>query len=148
METDKEIEPRLITARAVHLFCVFVVMSVILIMAFLIQSNFTPIWDNWDFEIILMAMVLGIITVINMVIAFFLLPLAKIMNFTMNGEITVFIVHILRISLFVSVGIYGLILFIISGNWQISLPFYTVSALTLALTFPTRKRWVVWLMKV
>ena len=50
-------------------------------------------------------------------------------------------VHITRAAIFVAVAVYGLVLGILGVGWQITLPFFVTSAIALALTFPTQKRW-------
>ena len=40
-----------------------------------------------------------------------------------------------------AIAIYGLVLGMLGDRWQITLPFFVVSAVLLVLTFPTKKRW-------
>ena len=52
-----------------------------------------------------------------------------------------FTIQIVRVAMFAGVAIFGLVLGILGDGWQITLPFFAVSAIALVLTFPTQKRW-------
>lgn len=49
--------------------------------------------------------------------------------------------HIIRVSSFEAVGIYGFVLGIIGAKWPITLPFLMVSIVALIFSFPTKEKW-------
>lgn len=56
-------------------------------------------------------------------------------------EIQALSIHILRMAMFISVAILGLLLAYLGDDWRITLPFFVISVVALAITFPTEKQW-------
>jgi hypothetical protein len=103
-----------------------------------------PILPIGDSILTISEVVLGFMAVYAIPFGFFRLPRwllkARTKAYSNNSKILLSF-NIIRVGLFESIAIYGLILGILGAGAQITIPFLVVSAGTLILTFPTEERW-------
>jgi hypothetical protein len=58
-----------------------------------------------------------------------------------NNEAGLVRFHIVRVSFFESVGVFGIMLAIMGAGWEVTLPFFIVSFIALIWSFPTEANW-------
>ena len=75
----------------------------------------------------------------------YLAAIGKVVQKTKRDDVDVLFGHlIIRLSLFESVVIIGLILGLMGSGWLVVLPLFILAGVALLLTFPTKRRWAKW----
>jgi hypothetical protein len=139
LQNNNETKARLQTLKIIHIAMLVAVAIYGIILYGVVPDLDIQIFPSDDPTLIIIEVTLSIISIIVIALGFFTLKWisGQIKHSWFFGHLTV---HIVRIALFVSVGIFGLILGILGAGWQISLSFMIVSFAALLLTFPTEAK--------
>ena len=141
MATGEKTGKLLLSARIIQIgYLGSVLINVILLFVFLPYVGFEAIFLADDPLLTLLEGVLGAVAVIIIALAY-LLPRWMVRWYRQKSQRLVN-VYLICGGFFWAVGIYGLILGILGAEWQITLLFLIVSAITLIHTFPTKGRWM------
>jgi hypothetical protein len=107
--------------------------------------NGTHVYDTDDFlggepAATVIGGVLAIVGIAGIALGYFLPRLIARQYMKIAGALL--FRHILRCQLFLMTGIVGLVLGVIGAGWAFSTPFLVVAFVALALTFPTKHKWL------
>jgi hypothetical protein len=139
MELDNEMSKTLKIAKVLYIFSIVAIMIYAGILYIFIPYVGLRLFPSDDPIISLLAKVLGILA-IGAIVFGYLFPWL-VSKFLKHERQMLFVIPIARATLFIAVGVFGLMLGILGAGWQISLPFIVVCGVSLILTFPTNERW-------
>jgi len=131
--------------RLIHILFLATIPIVILVTALLPALGFIPIYDSSSIYLHLIEITFGFITIACLLFGYYWSRQTRKLKMATKPEVEVVDGHILRISLFESVAVFGFTLGILGSRWYIWLPFFILSAIALTFTFPTKKRWINWI---
>jgi|GEM_PF-5348079 len=130
---------KILTARIIHIAMIVAVIIYSVVLYLLITYFDIQIFTPDDPELQIIELIVGIVAIISIIIGYILpLGFVKFMTINVTGILSI---HLLRLSLLGSGGALGLILGVISAEWQIPSIFFILSAVALVLTFPTKTKW-------
>ena len=130
---DDATKAQLYTLRTIHIALLGAVIIYGIILYVLVPNlDFQTVLTD-DPKLTYVTIVLGVVSVICIYLGFFTPKWMFKFTKTTYGEWAIYLV---RIALFESVGVYGLILGVLGVDWQISLPFLVVSLVALLRIFP------------
>jgi len=133
--TDNEVSK---TLKAANLFQISYIIAIFIYVILLyIVKNYIELWifPSGDPTLNLIEIILIIVSAIVLALGYFLPRLA--VNWYKRNLQALYSFHFTRSTLFLTIGILGLILGILGSGWQVSLPLLMVAILALIFTFPT-----------
>ena len=139
MAADSEIGNTLKTAKILH--ATNIVAPIIYIGILYYSKEYADIWifESDDPVLVMIEWILAAVSVACLLAGYFT-PRFVLRRSSISAAVLQ-TMNILRGALFQAVGVFGLILGILSTDWLISLPFIAVSIVALAFTFPTEAKW-------
>lgn len=140
METN-EWRKNLRMARMLHIIFLVAIFVYVDVLARLTYSTSATAINLQNPRVLLVLEVaLGALALAAMAISFYI-P-RWIVSHAANASrrpLTMLVGHVVRVSFFQAVAIYGLILGLLGARWPVVIPFLGVSGIALLLTFPTAK---------
>jgi hypothetical protein len=130
--------------KVLHSVFLATVPIMILIVALLPTFGYVPVLSSNDPDIVLTEIVFAVVTLPILVIGFYLPKMVGRIKKTDKSDMDVYFIHGIRVSLFETIAVYGLILGILGGALYAWLPLLILAGAAMICTFPTAKRWEEW----
>ena len=123
-----------------------VILTALILAIFLTGSgNFVPVFEIGNPTLMTITVILLVVSVILLILAYYVPALFKRLNKDGFSEQSLFMMFILRVTLFEFLAIIGMVLRIMGNNWYICGPLFAISILGIILLFPTKKRYAGWI---
>jgi hypothetical protein len=127
-----------------HLVFLATVPIMILVVVLLPTFGYVPVFGSKDPTIGLIEIIFAVIEIPILIVGIYLPRIVGRVWKRNRSDTFVYFVHAIRISLFESVAVIGLILGILGGVWYAWLPLLVLAGAALVFSFPTAKRWEGW----
>ena len=135
----------LLTAiRAFHSISLVIIAVATFILTLLPDWDYVPVFDSTDGTLRIIEICFYVVAVICLITGLYLPRLLRRFRTTSEIEREIFYSHILRLSFFISLAIYGMVMKFLGSDWFTVLPLIGLAVIALVLTFPTNRRWAKW----
>jgi hypothetical protein len=135
----------LLKLKIISMLALVLIALYILVIAYLYAtSKFEPVMDLGKQSLLIFEAVLGLFAILAAVLGLNYSAVVKWTQTTNWDEGDLFPVHMVRVALFQSLAVFGVILALLGSYWFIFLPFFISSTVTLILSFPTKRRLNLW----
>lgn len=130
--------------KVIHLMFSASVLAFILTVVLLPVFDYVPEFSSKDPDLILIEIAMALVSLSLLFIGIYLHRIAGWFYKSDRSDAFFRVVHIIKISLFETIAMYGLILGILGGAWYAWLSLLIMAGAAMLFSYPTEKRWDKW----
>lgn len=142
---DNDQPKRLWSLQLMHKVYLATIPIGILITALLPVLGFVPVYNSSSLYLHVIEVAFSSITIICLLFGYYWPRISRRSKTVNSPDVEVTSDHILRMSFFESVAVFGFILGFMGSGWYVWLALFVLAGIALILTFPTKKRWANWI---